>query len=380
MCEWAFNVADHFQFHHQTVGVAMNMLDRFLDHAIGVDDDHVDSTTSAWMDRSTYRLAAMTCLYTAIKIMEPYALSVNTMASLSRDSYSAQQIVDMERTILLKNRWLLHPPTAQTFGRVIGQWLINIDDRYNNDNDGTFLDWINVQLDAAIYDYELCCCCNCGSNSNMCNTNPSIVALCAVQNAMEAMNVTSVEEQRVVTEYLASILICNADKNDDAIHTDHHDDCDEKKKETMVDSDDEDIASTFPINAVCCSHEIVAHPRGETVDDLVKYIRRRLFEGPTMASIRGMHPQNGHHHHHPSQNNSDGQKARDCNNKNNSKRTKSCITCDDVHNKPSKARSPITVAEETESATSAMMTTRTTISESVSVSGHVSRYVSFIDS
>lgn len=190
MCEWAFSVVDNCQYQRQTVGVAMNLLDRFLDAA-----------DWALADRSAFQLAAITSLYTAIKIGEPSAISVATMAVLSRGKYTAPQIEAMERVLLDTDRWLLHPPTAGHFGRAVAEWLARRDGRYHLE---PLLELIDVQLDAAVADYRLCCC---GDPS----VTPSVVALCAVQNAMEGMNVTSEWEQRQVLERLSGLLIGEVD-------------------------------------------------------------------------------------------------------------------------------------------------------------------------
>lgn len=356
MCEWSFAVVDHYQFERQTVGIAMNLLDRFLNNVTD-DDDH--DTISALTDRSTFRLAAMTCLYTAIKIAEPYKLSIDAMASLGRNSYSKRQIEDMERTILTTNRWLLHPPTASMFGHVIARWLSSVDDRYDLD---TLLELVNVQLDAAILDYELSCSNN-RINVSQVVITPSMVALCAVQNAMEGMNVASLEEQEVFADYLAGILIHN----------------DEEAQTTVS---EEDIAFAIPSNLLC-SQESVIHPtmgvNMNTTKLLMQYIRHRLYEVVTGPATQvGVQPL---HEHHRSQTN--GHKVR-CN-----KTTNCSITCghhgreravttiistiaslgNNDHDVQPSNGSPVTVAEETESATKAMV--RTSLSSS-SVYGHCS--------
>lgn len=176
MIQWAFMVVDHVGFQRETVAITTNILDRFL-----------DVTPWALVDRSAFQLAAITCLYTAIKIHEPQSLAISTVASLGRNLYTVEQIEAMEQHVLESNQWSLHPPTAHSFGHLLATWILQqkvednddcCEDLLHHHHLDTLLELVDVQLDAAVSDYELSIL-----------VPPSMVAVCAVQNALEGMMV-----------------------------------------------------------------------------------------------------------------------------------------------------------------------------------------------
>ncbi|GKZ01450.1 G1/S-specific cyclin-E1 [Mayamaea pseudoterrestris] len=101
MCEWAYRVCDHFDASRETVAVAFSMLDRFIDKCC--------------CDRTAFKLASMTALHMAAKLVNPKIISMENLADLSRGEFDLQHIVDMERIILKTCDWTLHPPTVQAF-------------------------------------------------------------------------------------------------------------------------------------------------------------------------------------------------------------------------------------------------------------------------
>ena len=106
MSEWCFQVVDFCKFNRDTVAIAMSYLDRFL---------MTPSGSEALKDRKIFQLAAMTCLYTAIKIHEPEAMEPKVVASLSRGAYTEDEVTYMERQILIAIQWRMNPPTAMSF-------------------------------------------------------------------------------------------------------------------------------------------------------------------------------------------------------------------------------------------------------------------------
>jgi lipoyl(octanoyl) transferase len=65
ICEWSYQVIDHFDFSREVVSVSIHYLDRFL------------ATTP--VNKKLFQLVAMTALYLAVKIYEPNNLSMNSM-------------------------------------------------------------------------------------------------------------------------------------------------------------------------------------------------------------------------------------------------------------------------------------------------------------
>ena len=86
ICEWSFQVIDHFDFSREVVSVSIHYLDRYL------------ATKS--VNKKMFQLAAMTCLFLAIKLHEPGKLSMASMIELSRGYFMVEQMATMELSIL----------------------------------------------------------------------------------------------------------------------------------------------------------------------------------------------------------------------------------------------------------------------------------------
>lgn len=86
ICEWSYQVIDHFEFSREVVSVSIHYLDRFL--------------ATRPCNKKVFQLAAMTCLFLAIKLYEPGKLSMHSMVELSRGYFKVEQMVAMEICIL----------------------------------------------------------------------------------------------------------------------------------------------------------------------------------------------------------------------------------------------------------------------------------------
>jgi Cyclin, N-terminal domain len=86
ICEWSYQVIDHFDFSREVVSVSINYLDRFL--------------ASRRVNKKVFQLAAMTTLFLAIKLFEPGRLAIQSMTELSRGYFSVDQMIAMEACIL----------------------------------------------------------------------------------------------------------------------------------------------------------------------------------------------------------------------------------------------------------------------------------------
>lgn len=85
----------------------MSFLDRYLANHLAQHDEGIP--------KHAFQLLAMTCLYVAVKLDQPRMLSLETMAHLSRGTFSKSQMQAMEMDILVKLNWHVHPPTPYTF-------------------------------------------------------------------------------------------------------------------------------------------------------------------------------------------------------------------------------------------------------------------------
>jgi Cyclin, N-terminal domain len=88
ICEWSYQVIDHFDFSREVVAISFHYLDRFL-------------AGRADCGKKVFQLAAMTTLFLAIKLYEPGdKLSMPSMIQLSRGYFKVEQMVAMEVAIL----------------------------------------------------------------------------------------------------------------------------------------------------------------------------------------------------------------------------------------------------------------------------------------
>eukprot|EP00339_Tiarina_fusa_P002095 CAMPEP_0117012098 /NCGR_PEP_ID=MMETSP0472-20121206/10258_1 /TAXON_ID=693140 ORGANISM="Tiarina fusus, Strain LIS" /NCGR_SAMPLE_ID=MMETSP0472 /ASSEMBLY_ACC=CAM_ASM_000603 /LENGTH=313 /DNA_ID=CAMNT_0004715087 /DNA_START=147 /DNA_END=1088 /DNA_ORIENTATION=+ len=185
MSLWCAQIIEHCSFQQETCVIAMNSLDRFL-----------SATPWACEDRSAFQLAAITSLYTAIKVHEPQAIAISSMAGLTRGVFTAEQIEGMERVILEANRWLVHPPTTFAYGHLFCEIIARADPKYEYE---TLYDLTKLQLEASIHNYEIAL------------SLPSEVAFAAVMNAAEGMAlVSSPLRLKNLEDLLASVASIDA--------------------------------------------------------------------------------------------------------------------------------------------------------------------------
>jgi len=118
MCTWCYQVVDYCGFQRGTVEVAMSLLDRFLASSLSSSSSSSSSTSSSRTarkcraNRQAYQLAAMTALYTAIKVQEPAVFDPAIVASLGRGALTEEQVVAMELRLLDGVKWHVAHPTA----------------------------------------------------------------------------------------------------------------------------------------------------------------------------------------------------------------------------------------------------------------------------
>ena len=86
ICEWSYQVIDHFDFSREVVSVSIHYLDRYL--------------ATRPCNKKVFQLAAMTALFLAIKLYEPGKLGMQSMIELSRGYFSVDQMVAMEMEVL----------------------------------------------------------------------------------------------------------------------------------------------------------------------------------------------------------------------------------------------------------------------------------------
>mmetsp|Transcript_21291 Transcript_21291/g.25349 ORF Transcript_21291/g.25349 Transcript_21291/m.25349 type:complete len:320 (+) Transcript_21291:33-992(+) len=111
ICEWSYQVVDHFDFNREIVAISLSYLDRFL--------------ATRQVNKKIFQLAAMTTLYLAIKLFETGTLQMTSLIELSRGYFTVEHIAVMEATILRSLSWHVHPPTTLAITRHLIQLLPN---------------------------------------------------------------------------------------------------------------------------------------------------------------------------------------------------------------------------------------------------------------
>lgn len=114
ICEWSYQVADHFDLTRDLVYIALNYVDRVC---------AASDTMELLRDKSRFQLLAMSALCLAIKLhggMDTHAPGVEssiveTILHLGRGHFSAEELKAMEIDALQHLQWRLNPPTPQTF-------------------------------------------------------------------------------------------------------------------------------------------------------------------------------------------------------------------------------------------------------------------------
>jgi len=102
ICEWMYQVVDHFDFNREIVSLAISCLDRYLATRV--------------VNRRIFQLAAITALYLTIKLHEPSGkLRMSSVIELSRGYFLSEHIVTMEDAMLHSLEWHVNPPTSWAF-------------------------------------------------------------------------------------------------------------------------------------------------------------------------------------------------------------------------------------------------------------------------
>lgn len=144
ICEWSYDIVDHFGFDREAVTISMNFMDRFISRRFSngghccenesrwdTSSDEIDGDEHTSIGMSYFQLLAITCLYVAIKIHgqnERYERNYTTMkmsdfVALSRDMFTLRDMVEMEKCILSTLNWRLNPPTLVSFVTSFLQFL-----------------------------------------------------------------------------------------------------------------------------------------------------------------------------------------------------------------------------------------------------------------
>eukprot|EP00522_Entomoneis_paludosa_P016408 CAMPEP_0172447396 /NCGR_PEP_ID=MMETSP1065-20121228/6714_1 /TAXON_ID=265537 /ORGANISM="Amphiprora paludosa, Strain CCMP125" /LENGTH=368 /DNA_ID=CAMNT_0013198693 /DNA_START=189 /DNA_END=1292 /DNA_ORIENTATION=+ len=161
--EWSFRVVDYFRIDREVVAVSLSYLDRFL--------------ATCHCDRTSFKLAATTTLYLAVKILYPCKLvDLGILSDLSRGEFDMADVCEMETHILRSLSWKLHPPTSVAFVSLFLDYFF-----YSRDLKLSHADCDDI-YDVASFFSELAVC-----DYFFVTLKSSTTALAAVLNALEGM-------------------------------------------------------------------------------------------------------------------------------------------------------------------------------------------------
>ena len=86
ICEWSYQVIDHFDYDREIVAVSVHYLDRYL--------------CQRPVNKRTFQLCAMTTLFMACKLYDLNKLRMSAIIELSRGCFTEEHITAMEMSIL----------------------------------------------------------------------------------------------------------------------------------------------------------------------------------------------------------------------------------------------------------------------------------------
>jgi hypothetical protein len=160
ICEWTFRVVDYFRIDREVASVSLSYLDRFL------------CTTHC--DRSSFKLAATTTLYMAVKVFYPNKLGdLGILSDLSRGEFGMMDMAKMEAHVLSSLDWKLHPPTPACMSQLLLDFL-ELEDLTEQGVE-------ELYANAAFF-AELSVC-----DYYFVGKSPSTVAFASILNALEGM-------------------------------------------------------------------------------------------------------------------------------------------------------------------------------------------------
>ena len=165
IAQWCYKIMTICHYTNETAEIAVSCLDRFTSSA--------KYGYQSLLDRQQYQLAALTCVYTAVKIHEQQALSPDLVAKLSNGVFTKEHIEAMELRVLKGLKWRVNPATTMDFVRTYLSLVPH--DVLDCESRKLILELSQYQVDKSILDYHFC------------NKKKSNIALAALLNSIESI-------------------------------------------------------------------------------------------------------------------------------------------------------------------------------------------------
>jgi Cyclin, N-terminal domain len=172
MVEWCCRVMSYCNLEIEIVSIAMNYTDRMC-----------ICQPQILTNACKYQLVAMTALYTAAKIHAPEALDPKLVSSLSRGTYTAEEIEEQEKVILASLQWKMNPPTAHSMVR---QYVELVRPTLAIEEQEAVVSFALKQIDKYV--------CNHYCSSVI---RESVVAYCAFMNALGYLSILTSNDKNV---------------------------------------------------------------------------------------------------------------------------------------------------------------------------------------
>ena len=197
LCEWCYEVVDHFGFDREAVFFALNYLDRTVAARAQASEDPPS--------KRKFQLLAVTALYVALKLHGSTdtcegprrKLKVESFVQLSRGFFTVENIEETEREMLQTLGWGMQPPTSLRFItyylRLLPIWSAEPYLR-------THQQVISSIFDVARYLAELAVC----SSDCSFESNSSLIAYVCVLSALEVM------QHKIPTPHQARVEFLNS--------------------------------------------------------------------------------------------------------------------------------------------------------------------------
>jgi len=147
MGKWCNSIADFCDYKRETVAIAMNCLDRFMSTPSGHQE--------ILLDRNLYQLAAMTAMYSSVKVHEKEVMDTNLVSRLSQGVHTTATIEAMEIKMLTAIQWKVNPPTPMSFTRlIINNDLVSDYYLLSPLEKETIMDVTRIQIELTVIEYD----------------------------------------------------------------------------------------------------------------------------------------------------------------------------------------------------------------------------------
>merc|ERR1719162_470036 len=157
-------IANVCHYKKDTIAIALSCLDRFMTTPSGQE---------VLLDRNLYQLAAMTALYSSVKIHEQEVMDTNLVSNLSKGVHTPAVVEAMESKMLMAIQWRVNPPTAMSFMRMINDLIPDTSlDCYERQ---IILDKTRQQIEMTVSEY------------NFCSFDASSIAFASMLNSIESI-------------------------------------------------------------------------------------------------------------------------------------------------------------------------------------------------